>query len=122
MFFDAEWGLYYNRPDDPNINTNKIPHLKKTIFGPLVKNEIFKRLFINRFNVLLNSIFLGSNLNQVISEMEQNITTEMKWHKQRWPEHGLKEDLKNWHLALEDLRMFVNKRSEIVKEHLKALD
>ena len=88
------------------------------IFQRLWEVEVFRDLFIKRYQTYLESTLSVNNVLGVIDSLEKNIEGEMYPHLQRWnPTLGYS----GWKQEVDKLRLYAVERNAALKTHLETL-
>ena len=127
------WLLYDTDVGFDKINVNLLefataPDVKGFPFATfllrnLLKNEDFKRDFINRHADLLNSTFLPNVMLLKINQMHDEIAPEIPFHIQKWGgklDKGAKpafSSVEKWEENVEHLRKFALLRPAVSRKH-----
>jgi len=82
----------------------------------LVRNAQFRRDFVNRFQDLLNTLFLPSHTQGRIDQMASVLAPEMAEHTRRWRSPA---SLADWQNNVRYLRMYAVNRPANMREHLR---
>jgi len=82
----------------------------------LMRNAQFRRDFVNRFQDLLNTLFLPSHTQARIDQMASVLAPEMAEHTRRWRSPG---SLADWQNNVHYLRMYARNRPAAMREHLR---
>lgn len=143
--YDTDWGFTYSNHntiryvldstaldtmeefDDHPINHNQ---WNTILLQQLIKNEEFKKNFLERFDRYLNTTFDTDYVISRIDEMAKVIESEIEEHQTRW---GLKQSLlgkiidydiektetADWEDSVEQLRQFAIERPNYIKTYLR---
>jgi hypothetical protein len=94
-------------PDWPN------PPWSTLLLRKLLGNADFKKRFVDKFNVYINSTFNPVRVNAVIDSLRENIATEMPYHFLRWG-----GSMGSWEYNLDIDRDFGNRRPAYMMQYL----
>lgn len=86
------------------------------LFRNLLENENFKAYFITRFADLLNTTFLPNRLNDLITQMQNKIESEINSHSSRWNHIG---SLEQWNTNVEVMKTFALQRPAYQRNHIQ---
>jgi hypothetical protein len=117
---DFGFGLYTN----PDLNTLTFaseaqgpdwpnPPWSTLLFRKLLGNEDFKKRFVDKINVYINSTFNPLRINAVIDSLSNNISKEMPYHFLRWG-----GSMSSWRNNLDVNRNFGNRRPFYMMQYL----
>ncbi len=102
-----------NNPDWPNP-----PHTT-LILRKMLKNEMFRNDFINRFADYLNTILNYSVVNDQIDRMKELFEPEIARHITRWGGYGSTLKSKNdWEQNINVLQTFASRRPHYLNQHI----
>lgn len=87
------------------------------ILQSLLKNDTYKKYFINRFADLMNTCYKEQHVIALINSMQDNIRPEMPKYIERW---NLLTSMQNWENRVEQLREFARLRPNYQDQHLQA--
>jgi hypothetical protein len=94
-------------PDWPN------PPWSTLLFRKLLGNADFRKRFVDKFNVYINSTFNPVRVNAVIDSLRDNIAAEMPYHFLRWG-----GTMSAWDYNLDIDRDFGNRRPAYMMQYL----
>ena len=83
-----------------------------TILLNLLKNQSFKRKFVDKFTLLTASAFAPERVNLFVDSIAANIRSEMAYHQPRWNSYGFEG-------GLNALKNFAARRPDYAINHLK---
>ncbi|HAB16097.1 MAG TPA: hypothetical protein DCE44_06575 [Verrucomicrobiales bacterium] len=126
---DVGWGGFW--ADQPAWDVDMLEHqLQGTgglhghsnadttrLFGGLMENREFRRLFLNVYSDLLNSAYLPAHSIALIDGYSATLAPEMSEHIRRWRSPG---SLAEWRTHVEYLREFARKRPAAVRRQLQS--
>jgi hypothetical protein len=120
ILYDTDWGFGYTGEGSVNLNLLDKLKISKGSMGALfyafIRNDIFLKTFIQRFNYHLDYVFEPKRVINLIDKFEKQYEGEISEHIYRW----LKPSTYNhWKSNVEDLREFANSRPLIQKKQLK---
>ena len=87
-------------------------------FNLLIKNESFKNEFIQKFLVLINTVFKPDRVLYFIDSLKSNIETEIPNHFNKWGEHPTTNNVSGWEGVIDSMKNFALERPNQVKDHL----
>ncbi len=108
-----------------NLSNVKINYLQQVFdesprFRSLLKNAKFKKQFIGRFQLYLNTIFAPGRANDIAQGMKKKIEPLMPNHIERWGSGlGGIRSMDEWELNIEKLKQFASERHPIMTQHLR---
>jgi hypothetical protein len=82
----------------------------------LMRNDAFRRAFLNRFADLLNDVFLPANTRAQVRQLALSLEPEMAEHTRRW---GVPGSLADWQAAVAYLDTFAQLRPDYCRQHLQ---
>lgn len=103
------FALATNGPSWPN------PPWSTAILRNLVKNQTYKRYFINRFSDLLNTRFSEDTVRHFVDSIANLIEPEMEEHIRRWRRPV---NLVEWNQNIENIRSFAFERPGYLRQYL----
>jgi CotH protein/lamin tail-like protein/chitobiase/beta-hexosaminidase-like protein/parallel beta helix pectate lyase-like protein/type IX secretion system substrate protein len=130
VFLDSDYG--FGAPSwNSHYSNNTLqflysqPSYSTFVFRKLLENKEFKNEFIQRFATYLNTIFLKERVVEIVDSLQNQISTEMIKHIDRWdddpfPIYGYPPipDISTWNMEVGIMREFAEQRPEFMKEHL----
>ncbi len=96
-----------------NVITSRSSTIVPLLFNKLSQNTIFKAKFKNRFNELLNTIFMPQRVEKIIDEMTNKKRDYIELEKDKW-----NITLKKFDTYINEVRTFAQQRRDIVKSNL----
>lgn len=104
-----------------SISKNHNKPWSTLLFRKFLENDQFKKDFVKKFYLHLNTIFKTERVLVVIDSLASNVASEMPKHIDRWKKEAdyFLQSIDDWERELEILRDFARKRPEIVKSHLQ---
>jgi hypothetical protein len=87
------------------------------IFNNLIKNTVFKKLFLERYLFFIETVFEKSRVESIILSNKARISQEYKNHHLKW--NTL--DFNQWSKSIDKMIQFNNKRNDIMKDLIKNL-
>ncbi|MBE7058855.1 MAG: hypothetical protein E7387_07125 [Ruminococcaceae bacterium] len=81
----------------------------------LIANNNFKQKFINRFNYLMDNVFVSSKMLPVLDKMSNEIEPIISLHSQRWNNSGI--SYQKWNTEISKIREFLTNRTTYAKKH-----
>lgn len=118
--WDQAYGMYncgFNLLDEVINDPNDSYHSQ--IFNALMTNTSFKHYFVNRFADLLNTHFKASNVNQLITENANEISSEITPNYNRWNGSSPNPpDFNTWEYQVQTLKDFYTCRVPQQRNHL----
>jgi hypothetical protein len=119
MLKDTDFGfsLYGVNYNQNNLQMTASANSRPVPLGPLLKNEGFRRSFINYFADMLNTSLSTENMLEVINAYQLNIAPEIKEHIFRWNLNG--RSLENWDNNVSIMRTFAKERPEYMRGFIK---
>ena len=120
MLNDTDWGFGYNSASVPqNSLLDKATKVGSVgiLFNGLLKNKQFEKLFIDRFDRYLNTVFLTNNVIAEIEQYQAQLEPEIQEHINRWriiPSHD------KWLDNIEIMKKFARERPPYQVEQLNA--
>ena len=97
-----------NGPDWPN------PAWSTFLLRNLLKNDTFKREFINRFTVFLGTTFRTERTKYILDSCENNILSEMYYNGNRW---GV--SVPTWQGKVNEVAYYLRLRPGYAYQHLQ---
>lgn len=85
------------------------------IFAAVLENEKFRNYFINRYADLINTIYLPTNVEQVMKQFRDSMAFDMVAHFQKWG-----SDTIGWNARIGNLMSFANQRPDIMRNYIKT--
>jgi hypothetical protein len=120
MLYDTDWGFGYNSMSEPTSDllakASKVGSIG-VLFSALLKNEDFKREFLDRFRYHLNTTFRSSDCIRKIEEFKAGIASEIPEHIDRW---RAIDGYGQWLLNVEIMKDFAQKRPQAQADQLNA--
>ena len=110
LIYDLDYGL-----SEPHNNLLSVAASQQIWFKSLLKNEEFKRSFINRFADLMNSTFLPDRMKVLIQEAKEKIEPEIANQIARWENINSKQE---WENNVELLKTFSDLRPSAQRTHI----
>ncbi len=95
------------------VPTGLIRHGQPCFSGNFLDNQDFRKRFVDKFNVYINSTFNPARVNHVIDSLRDNIATEMPYHFLRWG-----GSMGSWEYNLDVDRNFGNRRPSYMMQYL----
>lgn len=121
LFYDSDASFeILNKPNSSQHNSlkraishNKPDKIWTTLFlNKLVQNPIFRVDFANRYADLLNTTFLSTRMNNLITEMSNKISSEIPSHISRW------SSIEDWNDNVSHMHNFATKRPAFARQHI----
>jgi hypothetical protein len=101
-----------------NADYNMLDNLmKEFIFRKLIRNEEFKQQFLDRFNVLLGTVFRTDLALEQLDKMQAELEPEMQAQISRWRSPA---SLEKWKEEIAKMRAFAERRPQIQAEQLNS--
>jgi hypothetical protein len=122
--FDTDFGFGLTSPADHNTmefaaastgNVGSNPLWSTFLLRSFLENESFTADFLNRFAGQLNTAFLPSRIDSLISLFSETLKPEMPDHLARWRRP---HDMDEWHFHITHLRNFARNRPGYQWGHL----
>jgi hypothetical protein len=119
LLYDTDYGLGLKG----SVNDNRLSLARNPIefshssemFDAMLNNTTFKRYFINRFADLMNTIFLPSQIEDVMEEFEDPMEHDMTAHFAKWGSNN-----STWQSNINSLMSFANNRPNIQRGHIRS--
>ena len=102
-----DWSTGFTGPRVESGRSNRI-------IRAILRNDIGRIDFINRFADLLNTTFLNENLLGIVDSLEGILLPDMHLQAERW--NG---DMSDWNTGIENVRNFITERPSHVVNHIK---
>lgn len=114
LLFDLDFGLGLKGSVSDNRlelarNPIELSH-SSNIFDAVLDNPIFRKYFINRYADLINTIYLPSEINEIMHSFRDSMIHDMKFHFAVWG-----SDTTGWNSRINTMMSFVNQRPSIVR-------
>ncbi|MBI2966825.1 MAG: CotH kinase family protein [Bacteroidetes bacterium] len=122
MITDLDLGFGFNTRS--SYGRNMINELiagdsPEVIFRSLSGNEGFRKIFTERFNELLNTLFHPDTVCNKIESMKLSLAPEIPYHITRWRK-PLSEE--KWQEEIDLLYEFARKRPEFIRSQLEVME
>ncbi len=85
------------------------------MFDAILKNQTYQRYFINRYADLMNTIFLPTNVNNVMHSYKDTMSYDMTSHFAKWG-----SSTSSWNSQINSMISFENSRIGKMKDFIKA--
>jgi hypothetical protein len=101
----------------PDLEDWPNPAWSTLLIRRLLENETYRKQFIQKYQVHLNTTFLPERVNSVIDSFYYRLYDIFPAHVERWgrPWGGIDE----WHFFVDQLRLFANERPGYVRENMR---
>ncbi len=121
MLYDLDMGLGYN--GSSTVNENKIAVARNPaafsysseMFDAILNNPTYKRYFINRYADLINTIYLPSNINNVMKSYRDTMSFDMTQHFAKWGSNAT-----TWANNIAAVTNFANARPAKVRDQIES--
>ncbi len=115
--FDAKSNYTVNSLEHATSENDFWPHclISNTIFRNLLKNEEFKKQFLDRFLFCLKNNFNSNQIIDKIHEFESLYQPEMQEHIDRWQ---YPPNMDAWRSEIQKLKEFARERPCYIKDHI----
>ena len=111
---DFGFGLYSSGYDEDNLGSCLQNNSGPTFFlKKLTASEKFVQNFVNRFADRLNNEFRLDVVNSLIDSLSGNISSEIRYHINRWHTIG------DWQSSISVLRTFAEERPSYLRAHIR---
>ena len=105
-----------------SVNDNRLemaryplsPNHNSDIFDALLDNPTYKNYFINRYADLINTIYLPSNVENVMKEFRDSMASDMVAHFAKWG-----SDTIGWNSRISSMMNFAVQRPAIMRNFIK---
>ncbi len=118
IFYDQDWALYNYNKDYFNFITSATPmsrlQIETTLLRNLMKNDEFKKTFVERISYIMNNILTDEKLNKKLDEFYNYLKPEMEREQTRW---GL--TMKTWNESVDQLKEYISKRRKYMLAQAK---
>ena len=120
IFYDLDYAWYnytknyYNFILDPNGMEEGF-NLDTSFLRNMMKNEEFKKTFLERLSYNLKNTWKKENVLNKIDELYNNLLPEMERNKKRWG-----SSLSDWNESISNLKNYVNKREQYLLSSTKT--
>jgi hypothetical protein len=84
------------------------------IFDAMLRNDRFKKYFINRYADLINTIYLPGEIDKIMHQFKDSMATDMFYHFQKWG-----NDTNYWNGRINIMMSFANQRPAIMRNMIK---
>jgi len=122
MLWDTDFGLGYGGSYGDNKLAGAMNPLTATphaaIFSGMLKNDEFKKYFINRYADLINTVYQPVYMKTMIQEMQDTLAYEMSFAWQRW--FGNSGGL-TWLNNINAMKTFINNRPNYARQHINTV-
>ncbi|MCD4792550.1 MAG: lamin tail domain-containing protein [Bacteroidales bacterium] len=128
---DLDYGLGLPSTYFPNINNYnllsnaiEIDHPSTLFLRKLLENEEYKRMFIQKFAVRLNTVFSSESMYNHIDSLKSNIKNEMPRHINKWKDeemlYGLTplQTYEEWEANVDTMLTFAEERTNFQRNHI----
>lgn len=118
MLYDTDISLgLWNQAGENNLS-NVINNVTNTrILNKLVENTVYKEFFINRFADLLNTTFLKTRSDTVLTNYKKMYEADMPKHINRWK---VPANLTEWETSIAKVATFLSDRPANIRNHIRS--
>ncbi len=120
LMHDLDFGLgLKGRVSDNRLELARNPiefSHSSEMFDRLLENERFKNYFINRYADLMNTIFLPSNVENVMKQFRDSMIFDMHYHFNKWG-----SDTVQWQSRINSMLSFANQRPSISRQMINDM-
>jgi hypothetical protein len=125
ILWDTDFGfaLYQNQSyathqtlhfaTDPDNNAWPNPAWSTLHLRLLLENPQFKAKFIRTLTTSLGTAFSPSRIVQTVNSFQNNLKTEMPFHRARW-----NQNINDWNWEVERLKSFASERNEFMQSYI----
>lgn len=119
LLYDTDYGLGLKGSVNDNrlsmaINPVAFSHSSE-MFDAILDNPTFKRYFINRYADLINTIYLPSNVEDVIEHFEDSMAFDMVEHFAKWGSNS-----STWQSNINSMKSFINARPDKARDYIRS--
>lgn len=119
LLYDTDYGFGLKG----SVNDNRLELARNPIefshssemFDAILGNPTFKRYFINRYADLINTIYLPSNVDNVVHQFQDSMASDMVGHFAKWG-----SNTSTWQSNINSLMTFVNARPTIMRDYIRS--
>lgn len=116
IFFDLDFAFYNYFVNYYSFSTNSSMHgIPTTILRNLMKNNEFKKKYLERVSYQLNEVWNEENVMKKYNEILEELEPEMDRDLSRW---GITR--KEWNYQLDRLKTYIQKRGSYMKSQTKS--
>ncbi len=131
MLYDSEYSMgIYSQGKDYDVNSLKdamtisayCPGYQVKLFRNLLKNETFKKQFVNTFMDLVNENFKKERLYSLLDQMVKEYEPYMPDYFDRFgnlPEQEREDKMSAFYDGVEELKVFLDNRNDYIPKMLK---
>jgi hypothetical protein len=122
IIFDMDWTFYNSKQNTFSIafnpeGTGFDNRFHNTFIVGLLKNDEFKKLFVERLIYHLNNTFATERVLRIIEEHEAMIKDEMPFQIKRWGTHS---SIEKWERIVNDMKDFAVERQKYLFKYMRA--
>lgn len=119
LLYDTDYGFGLKGSVNDNrlsmaINPVAFSHSSE-MFDAIIDNPTFKRYFINRYADLINTIYLPSEVNDVIAHFQDSMAFDMVDHFAKWGSNS-----STWQSNINSMKSFINARPDKARDYIKS--
>jgi hypothetical protein len=120
MLIDTDYGFGLNGSVNDNrlqmarYPTSPAPNHNSEIFDALLDNPVFKNYFINRYADLMNTVYLPTNVENVMKQFKDSMAFDMVAHFAKWG-----SDTTAWNGRIENMMNFAIQRPAITRNFIR---
>lgn len=120
MLIDTDYGFGLkgsvndNRLQMARYPTSPAPNHNSEIFDALLDNPVFKNYFINRYADLMNTVYLPTNVENVMKQFKDSMAFDMVAHFAKWG-----SDTTAWNGRIENMMNFAIQRPAITRNFIR---
>lgn len=123
ILYDMDWALFTETYTWNNIGQIFNPDgmgmfdwIDTSLHMGLIKNDGFKKEFIERYAAYTNTFFATKRLLSIFDEMVEEIVSEMPAQLERWP---IPSNYSPWEVQIANMRLAIIEKPELEKQHLQ---
>jgi len=119
LLYDTDFGMGLKN----SVTDNRLAMARNPIefshssemFDAMLANPTFKRYFINRYADLINTIFLPSNIDDIVHQFQDSMAPDMTEHFVKWG-----SNVSTWQDNIDEITTFANARPNIMRDYIRS--